>query len=134
MSKQSHIIASRHTSGHQASIRTYTLGFILSVTLTLIAFTLVYTSINNEHGGLSSGYLIASIFGLAIAQLIVQLQFFIHLGHESKPRWSKLAFLFMLLVVFIVGGGSLWIMDNLHYNMMNPIETDTYMKDSEGVL
>lgn len=127
-------MSKQRANGHQASILTYTVGFILSVVLTLIAFVLVYTSVNNEHGGLSSGYLIASISVLAIAQLIVQLQFFIHLGHESNTRWSKLAFLFMLLVVFIVGGGSLWIMDNLHYNMMNPVETDSYMKDSEGVL
>ena len=37
---------------------------------------------------------------------------------ESKPHWQTITFCFMLLVVFLVIGGSLWIMNNLDYNMM----------------
>lgn len=128
------IIASRHHSGDKASIKTYTLGFGLSLILTLTAFFLVHKNITAEHPPLSQGVLIAAIFALAITQLIVQLQFFIHLGHEDKPKWSKIAFLFMILVIVIVVGGSLWIMDNLHYNMMTPVETDEYMQQSEKVM
>lgn len=134
MSKQQKVITSRHTTGNRASVRTYTIGFILSIILTLIAYVFVQRSTGAEHNALSPRLLMAGVFVLAIAQLAVQLQFFIHLGHESKPRWSKLAFLFMVIVVFIVGGGSMWIMNNLDYNMMSPTETDTYMRDSEGVL
>lgn len=135
MSKyDSNIITSRHTSGDNISIKKYFLGFILSLTLTLTAFFLVYKTISTDHPPLALGVLIGAIFLLAIAQLIVQLQFFIHLGHDEKPGWNRLAFLFMILVIVIVAGGSIWIMDNLHYNMMTPVQTDEYMIESERVM
>lgn len=132
--QQTSTIASRHMSGDNISIKKYSLGFILSLALTLTAFFLVHKTISSDHPPLSTGVLIGAIFMLAIAQLAVQLQFFIHLGHDEKPGWNKLAFIFMLLVIFILAGGSIWIMDNLHYNMMSPVETDNYMIESERVM
>jgi cytochrome o ubiquinol oxidase subunit IV len=52
---------------------------------------------------------------LAILQLVVQLMLFLHLGDEPKPRWNLLAFLFAVLVVAIVVGGTLWIMYELSH-------------------
>lgn len=133
MSKQP-IISSKHTTGNRGTLHKYIIGFVLSVVLTLVAYGLVKQHVSATHGVLSEGLLIAVVLALAVIQLAVQLQFFIHLGHESKPHWNKLAFLFMLLIVFIIVGGSLWIMDNLHYNMMSPQETETHLKDNEGIL
>jgi cytochrome o ubiquinol oxidase operon protein cyoD len=111
----------------KGSFITYTLGFVLSVALTLAAY---FTFTNRS---LPEPMLVAVIVGLAIAQLLVQLIFFLHLGKESRPRWNLQVFMFMLLVLIIVVFGSLWIMNNLDYNMMSPRETDTYIMQDEGI-
>lgn len=108
-----------HGAGH-GSYLSYTIGFVLSIVLTLAAYFLVVDKI------LSGRELVAAIMGLAVAQLFVQLVFFLHLGRESRPRWNLMVFLFAALVVLIVVLGSLWIMENLHYNMM-PEEMDHHM-------
>ncbi len=126
------VVASSHKTGHRASLRAYVTGFALSMLLTLLAFLVVSQRINHGDETFTRGFVIITIMFLAIAQLLVQLQFFIHLGKESGPRWNKLVFLFMLVVVFIVAAGSLWIMNNLHYTMSSN-ETDTYIFEEEGI-
>src|SRR3546814_1615888 len=53
------------------------------------------------------------------------------MGKGSDSRWNLIMFLFMVLVVFIVVVGSLWIMANLNYNMM-PDEADKTLLEEEG--
>jgi cytochrome o ubiquinol oxidase operon protein cyoD len=66
---------------------------------------------------------------LAVAQMIVQLVFFLHLGDEVRPRYKFASFVFMAGILIIVVGGSLWIMNNLNQNMMqmSPTEKTNYM-------
>lgn len=105
-----------------ASMKSYVTGFVLSVAVTLLAYAAV---VNHWFAGI---LLVAVIMGLAVIQLVVQLVFFLHLGRESKPRWNLITFSFMLLVLIIIVGGSLWIMANLNYNMMmTPEQMDEYM-------
>ncbi len=87
-------------------------GLILSVGLTLTAYFIVVTQ------SLSGGALSGTIFSLAIVQTLIQLFFFLHIGLESKPRWSLMTFLFMVLVLAIIMGGTIWIMHSLNYNLM----------------
>ena len=94
----------------RGNLRTYVIGFALSIVLTLIAYALVVNEV------WSSNVLIAVIIGLAIVQLFVQLVFFLHLGRESKPRWNLIVLTFAVIVVVIVVLGSLWIMQNLNYS------------------
>jgi cytochrome o ubiquinol oxidase operon protein cyoD len=110
----------------QSTLISYVLGFSLSVLLTLAA----YLSVANH--ALMGKSLVLVIAGLAVVQLFVQLLFFLHLGRESRPRWNLLVFSFMLLVVGIVVGGSLWIMDNLNYHMTSR-DIDTYIHNEEGI-
>lgn len=57
---------------------------------------------------------------LGFFQILIQMVCFYHIGAESKPRWNLWMFLFMALVVFLIIGGSLWIMNNLNrYTMIN---------------
>ncbi len=93
--------------------RSYIIGFVLSIVLTLAAYFLV-----TEHV-LAGWTLIFAIIGLSIVQVLVQLLFFLHLGQESKPYWNLISFLFMVLVVGIVVAGSLWIMYNLDERVMH---------------
>lgn len=99
----------------------YSLGFIASVVLTMIAYFLVTQS---EGAGF---VLIIAISVLAVLQLIVQLVWFLHLGEEERPRWRTKAFLAMSLTLLIVVIGSIWIMKNLDYNMMPAHEADEHM-------
>ncbi|NDC31998.1 MAG: cytochrome o ubiquinol oxidase subunit IV [Bacteroidetes bacterium] len=106
-----HVVSSDYDVA-SGTIITYITGFILSLILTLLAYFLVtqklYTSVNQ---------IIVIIAGLAVIQLFVQLIFFLHLGRESKPRWNVTVFVFAVLVVLIIIFGSIWIMNNLDYNM-----------------
>ena len=55
---------------------------------------------------------------LAIAQMGVHLVFFIHITTDPDNTNNILALAFGLLIVFLVVGGSLWIMSHLNHNMM----------------
>lgn len=111
-----------HKSHHQGSILTYTIGFVASVVFTLLAYYIVVGEKFTYTAALTA------ITILAVAQLVIQLVFFLHMGKESKPQWNRMVFLFMLLVVGIVVIGTVWVMNNLHYNMMPSEQIDEKMK------
>lgn len=101
----------------------YIIGFVASLALTLIAYNLVV-------GEIATGLtLMLLLGGLALLQMIVQLVYFLHLDVESSPRYKLASFLFMGGILFIVVAGSIWIMNNLNYNMMQmtPEEKSQYM-------
>lgn len=110
----------------------YVIGFVLSLIITLVAFILTMRQIDADGQDLASGVVIAILAILAISQLVVQLLFFFHLGSESKPRLNTVSFLFMLMVIGILGLGSLWIMYNLDYNMM-PRDVEQHMMNEENI-
>lgn len=120
---------SRHTHG---SIKSYSIGFGLSVIITLIAYTLVARHVGSEHAELTHQVLSFAVLTLAITQLCIQAIFFLHLGSGTRPRWNLTAFLFMLLVVFIVVAGSIWIMASLDYNM-TPSQVEDYIFEEERI-
>lgn len=121
----------KHSSqqSSKASISSYTIGFILSVGLTLAAYIIVETHTRSGHIAYSHDSVTIAIMVLALIQLVVQVTWFLHLGSESKPKWNVISFLFMLLTVLIIGVGSIWIMNNLNYNMMNEHEMNTHMHE-----
>lgn len=110
----------------QGTYVTYVAGFVLSIVLTVLAYTLVSERI------LTNKLLIGSVVALAVAQFLVQIVFFLHLGRESKPRWNLTVFGFMLLVLFILVLGTLWIMDNLDYHMPSGEELEQQIIEDEG--
>jgi cytochrome o ubiquinol oxidase subunit IV len=112
MDKNPHAAITHHGANH-GTLRSYVMGFVLSIALTIIPYAIV------SGYAFSRGVIVAAIVGLGVAQLLVQLVFFLHLGRESKPRWNLIVFFFMLLVVVIILGGTLWIMSNLNYNTMS---------------
>jgi cytochrome o ubiquinol oxidase operon protein cyoD len=108
----SHIRHPLHTIQQEGSLLSYSIGFMLSLALTLGAYFII------EERMLSRWPAIITISGLAGVQVIVQLVFFLHLGRERGPAWNLMTFLFMVGVLLIVIGGTLWIMYNLDYHMM----------------
>lgn len=107
-------------------VKRYVLGFVLSLVATGAAFWLVWS----RPEGLTNVGIIGLLLTLALSQLLVQLVFFLHLSEEKKPRPHTLSFVFMSMVVLIIGLGSLWIMANLDYNM-SPKEVETYIQNEE---
>lgn len=126
MSHKDRAIVGHHGAAH-GTTRSYSTGFILAILLTNAAFLLVASK------SISGWGLAIALAMLAVAQLWVQLRYFLHLGRESKPRWNQLMFLFAVMVVVILGFGSLWIMKNLNYHMMSPKETDSSIIEDEGI-
>lgn len=110
----------------------YVTGFVWSLLLTLAAFALVQMQLDSGGNAYEGKVLIGILAILAIVQLVVQLVFFFHLGREAKPRLNTVSFLFMLMVVGIIGFGSLWIMYNLNYNMMGK-EVEMYIQQEENI-
>jgi cytochrome o ubiquinol oxidase operon protein cyoD len=108
------------------SLSKYTIGFLLSITLTLLAYLLV-TRVSG-----SNDLVIGVISVLAVVQFVVQMLFFLHLGDERKPRWKLGVLALMLGVVLIVVVGSLWIMNNLNYRM-TPQQMDQYMRSQDSL-
>lgn len=125
MSKNPHTISSHHSTA-RGSLRAYVTGLALSIFLTVSSYILAVYD-------LLTGITLMLLLGLcAVIQLGVQLKFFIHLDNEERPKWNKLIFAFMVLIVSVIAIGSIWIMNNLNYNMMHNTQPETNVKDQEG--
>lgn len=112
--------------GSDASL---SIGFLICLVFTLSAYGIV------TMGWFGPQSRILVVVVLAFLQFVVQIYFFLHLGREPKPRWKLGMFIAMIFVVLVVVIGSLWIMHNLDYNMMNmtPEEKAVYMSHNEGL-
>lgn len=102
------------SDGHQGhgSVKSYVIGLILCIILTVIPFGLVMA------GTLTKITLITVIVIAAILQVYVQLAFFMHMDSSEEQHWNMLSLFFSLIVIFVVVGGSIWIMSELNYFMM----------------
>ena len=114
-------------SKHPMSAKPYIIGFVLSLIMTAVPYWMV----TSEEFTRTAVLFAIAIF--AILQVWVQLFFFLHLGTETKPRLKSWSFGFMTLVVVILVFGSIWIMNNLNYNMMSPDQTIEYVQDEEAI-
>jgi len=106
----------------------YVWGFALSIVCTLAAYIVTEIHINSAHESIPHEVLIPVILALAVAQLVIQLVFFLHLNKEAGPRWQLAVFLSTIGLVLIVVVGSLWIMQHLNYNM-TPQQINDYLQD-----
>lgn len=91
----------------------YLLGFVLSLVLTAMAFFVVAF----RWGDPIHLYLTVAI--LALIQLFVQVVCFLRLNASPEARWNLVSFVFTIVVVLVLVGGSMWIMYNLNYNMVH---------------
>lgn len=113
MSSSEHTAVAELKYGAKAkTLKSYMIGLSLSLILTFTAFICV-----GQHL-LSSEGLYILITVLAVAQLFAQVICFLRLNMTGEGRWNSMAFIFTFLIVFVLVGGSLWIMYNLNVNMM----------------
>jgi cytochrome o ubiquinol oxidase operon protein cyoD len=80
--------------------------------LTIIPFAVVMS------GALSVLATVIVIAVTAVMQILVQLVMFMHMNTKADEGWNLMSFVFTLTVLVLVVGGSLWIMQHLHLNMM----------------
>ena len=111
---------------HPLSYGKYIVGFVSSVVVTLIAYVLVTHATHNES------IVAGTISFLALVQFGLQMIFFLHIGEEGQPRWKQLVMWFMLGIVIIIVGGSVWIMNNLNYRM-TPEQMQQYLKSQDSL-
>lgn len=95
-----------------ASYLSYTVGLGLAVAATIGSFIVSQTNLLWAPG------VPVGLVVLAFAQIGVHLVFFLHLGSGPDHTNNILALAFGLMVVFLVITGSIWIIANLHANMM----------------
>jgi cytochrome o ubiquinol oxidase subunit IV len=112
-------------------VRSYVIGFLLSIVLTLAAYFLAQQHLNAQHQFMTHTMMSVIFIGIAMVQLIVQLGFFLHLGREPRPRWNLVFFIATFSIVLLVVIASIWIMDHLNYNMM-PHEMEEFLLKDEG--
>lgn len=108
----SKVVSANHEI-HPGSIKSYSLGFGLSLVLTIVAYVVAAKQLA------ANWTLIYVLLVLAVTQLFVQLVFFLHLGRGSRSRWNFTVFAFAGMVVLILVLGSLWIMKHLNYSHDN---------------
>jgi cytochrome o ubiquinol oxidase operon protein cyoD len=103
-----------HLEGGGIGLRVlgYLIGLGLAVLLTATSFFVAGTDLVWQPS------IPVALIVLAIAQMGVHLVFFLHITTEPDNTNNVLALAFGVLIVFLVIGGSLWIMAHLNQNMM----------------
>jgi len=90
----------------------YVIGLALALVLTGVSFWVASTSAL-WGPGVAVGLVV-----LAIAQMGVHLVFFLHITTGPDNTNNVLALAYGILIVFLLVGGSIWIMSHLQTNMM----------------
>jgi len=86
-----------------ASVKSYLVGFVLSVILTAIPFWAVMSQ-HFEHATT-----LWIVVALAIVQIVVHLKYFLHLDFSKEGKLNTFSFLFTALIIVMVVGLSVWI-------------------------
>jgi cytochrome o ubiquinol oxidase operon protein cyoD len=94
-----------------ANSLSYTVGVGLAILATIASFVVSQTNLLWAPG------IPVGLVVLAFAQIGVHLVFFLHLGSGPDNTNNLLALAFGVLIVFLVLGGSCWIIANLNENM-----------------
>lgn len=89
--------------------RHYLVGFALATVLTVIPFTLVAT-VGGKVG-------FVALILCAVLQLIVHLRYFLHLSFKGQQREDLQLVLFTGFILFLMIGGSIWVLGNLYTRM-----------------
>ena len=110
MSGNNHVSTAQHQD--YGSAKQYVIGFIISIVLTVIPFFMVM------NGGFAKGLTVAVLVITMIAQVWVQLVWFLHMKREDSQKWQVMSFWYTFLTIAILFIGSVWILSELHTFMM----------------
>ncbi|TBL71045.1 cytochrome o ubiquinol oxidase subunit IV [Paenibacillus thalictri] len=102
-------MAANNTSSHEhqashGSLKSYVIGFALSIVLTIIPLVVVM------NGMLGRTATLLLILIMAVLQFAVQLFFFMHLKDGENARWNMSALVLGIIILLTIVAGSIWIM------------------------
>lgn len=117
---------SKHKDSEHGTTLSYFIGFVLSLIFSFIPYYMVTEEIATGNT------LYFTILCFAFIQMIIQITFFLHIGRGPKPNWNLFFFGATFVVILMVVGGSVFIIDNLHYNM-SPEEKLAKIANDEGI-
>jgi len=101
-----------HHEGNHGSVKSYMVGFVLSIILTAIPFGLVM------FPSLPKNLTVLVVVAMAVIQVVVHLVYFLHMDRSKEQRSNVSTFLFTAMVIALLVGLSLWIMFSIHFEMM----------------
>lgn len=101
-----------HGGASHGSLKEYAIGLLLCIALTAFSFGIVMTE------AVSGTTAVIVILITAVAQIMVQLVFFLHMNTSSDQIWNNTSAIFVVVLVAILIVGSVWIMAHLNHNMM----------------
>ncbi|WP_423457251.1 cytochrome o ubiquinol oxidase subunit IV [Ottowia sp. VDI28] len=99
--------------GPHSTFSGYMIGFVLSVVLTAIPFWLVMNHVITDRT-----VAVLVLGGLAVAQILVHMVYFLHMNGKVEGGWTMLSTIFTLVFVAIAVAGTLWVMFHMNANMM----------------
>lgn len=105
-------MANHHGGAAHGSVKEYVIGLILSLVLTFISFGLVL------YSDMASGAIMAIIIVCAVAQLLVQGIFFLHMNGSSDQVWNTTSAIYIIFTVLFFVIGTIWIFAHANHNML----------------
>ena len=100
---QENTLATQQTDDLSSQVKSYLVGFMLSVVLTAIPFWAVMSHYFEKP------LTIALVLGSAVVQIVVHLKYFLHLDFSKEGKLNTFSFLFTALIIVMVVGLSVWI-------------------------
>ena len=118
--------SNNHKSSEHGSAKSYVIGFVLSLIFTAIPYYLVVEKV------IAGNALLATILGIAVIQMFIQILFFLHLGRGPKPLYNVVFFFGTVFLILVVVLGSIFIINNLNYNM-SPADVTKKLAQKESI-
>ena len=100
------------SGAYREELRSTIAGFALAALLTVAAFACVLWS------GWPRPTVLWIIAVAAVAQALVHLHYFLHLGLRRSARDQLCLVAFTVVLIVLMAGGTLWILGNLRDRMM----------------
>lgn len=104
-------IPSSEKANPKRELRSYCIGITLALALTLASFGAVAFKL------VSGGLALTLLSALAVLQIIVHLRFFLHIDLQKSHRDDLQLILFTGLILFLMVGGTVWILLAQHARM-----------------
>ncbi|MDP5255527.1 MULTISPECIES: cytochrome o ubiquinol oxidase subunit IV [unclassified Vibrio] len=101
-----------HSGQAHGSVKEYVTGLILSIVLTVIPFAMV---MNGQFGETTT---LVVIILTAVAQVLVQMIFFLHMNGSSEQTWLTMSAVYTVFILLFVIVGTLWVFEHLNHNML----------------
>ncbi len=101
-----------HSGQAHGSVKEYITGLFLSIILTLIPFGLII------YSNMPAGTVMAVIIACAIAQLLVQAIFFLHMNGSSSQSWNTTSAVYTIFTVLFFVICTIWIFNHANHNML----------------